>query len=409
MNLEKPTTCEDCLSFLVSNNSLSIEDKGILTSINRQLLKKIALTDRQYALLKGKLLNYKRVWQHNDIAIDDAIDNLKYPLREIDRSHWIKILHYNGEEILGIRFPFNKKVIDRVEELRRLSNQKIADYKDNTHHFALTPKNIFGLVEIANRFSTKFVIHKEITEIYNQLLQYEKDRDEYIPGVYNNIVKNIPEKAIEHLENDIGKCDYDTLALYYDRRYLYDLSMWDMHDVKYSLGKYSSIAQKIIERKQPTYMINRNIVNENDLLSSIIEIKRLPLLVVLDNDTAHDNLLIIHDALKYIIPADQMTVLFRKDGDDPFNEYIRKQKLNNMVDNNTKIVYISSTKLPKPLLSLIVNNTWKPSASLTFNGTKLTYNHVNGFLDNMDLRIVYDATASGFYDRNERKYISADL
>ena len=74
MNLEKPTTCEDCLSFLISNNSLSIEDKGILTSINRQLLKKIALTDRQYALLKGKLLNYKRVWQHNNIAIDDAID-----------------------------------------------------------------------------------------------------------------------------------------------------------------------------------------------------------------------------------------------------------------------------------------------------------------------------------------------
>ena len=130
---------------------------------------------------------------------------------------------------------------------------------------------------------------------------------------------------------------------------------------------------------------------------------------MLDNDTAHDNLFEVHNALKYIIPANEMSVLFRKDGDDPFNEYIKGQGLNNLVDNNTKIVYISSNKLPKPLLSLIVNKVWNPSSSLTFNGTKLTMNHVSGFLENMDLRIVYDATASGFYDRNERKYIRANL
>ena len=117
-------------------------------------------------------MTYGRFWQQNKIDIQEHINNLKYPLREIDRSHWLKILHYNGEEILGIRFPFNKKVIDRIEELRRLSSQKVAEYKDCTHYFALTPQNIFGLVEIANRFNSKFVIHKEITEIYNQL--YEK-------------------------------------------------------------------------------------------------------------------------------------------------------------------------------------------------------------------------------------------
>ena len=117
----------------------------------------------------------------------------------------------------------------------------------------------------------------------------------------------------------------------------------------------------------------------------------------------------MHNALKYIVPNEQMSVLFRKDGEDPFNDYVKNQKLNNMVDKDTKVVYISSIKLPKPLLSLIVNKTWRPNTSLSFNATKLTYNHVNGFLDNMDLRIVYDTTAYGYYDRDERKYIRADL
>tara|TARA_E500000178_G_scaffold78121_1_gene76263 strand:- start:1207 stop:2433 length:1227 start_codon:yes stop_codon:yes gene_type:complete len=408
MKIENPSTCEDCLAFLVSSNKLAIEDKTILTSMNRQLIKKVALTDRQYALVKQRLLNYKRFWQENNINID-SLDNLKYPLREIDRSHWIKILEYNGQSILGIRFPFNKKVIDRVEELRRLQGREPLPYKDNTHFFELTHRNIFGLVEIANRFNTKFSIHKEITEIYNQLLIYDKNKDDYIPGVYNNVVKNIPEKAIQDIQEELGECDYDTLALYYDRRYLYGLTRWDKHDVQYSLKKYSHLSRKIIERSQATHLLNSKLTNMDDLLSAIIEIKRLPLLVVLDNTTAHDTLFEMHNALKYIIPNEQMSVLFRKDGEDPFNDYVKNQKLNNMVDKDTKVVYISSIKLPKPLLSLIVNKTWRPNTSLTFNATKLTYNHVSGFLDNMDLRIVYDTTAYGYYDRNERKYIRADL
>ena len=120
MKLEKPSTCEDCLAFLIGQGAVSIEDKSILNSLHRQLNKKIALTDRQFALLKGKLLNYSRLWQTNNID-ESVFNNLKYPLREIDRSHWIKILRYKDEDILGIRFPFNKKVIDRVEDLRRMT------------------------------------------------------------------------------------------------------------------------------------------------------------------------------------------------------------------------------------------------------------------------------------------------
>ena len=107
--------------FLVQQQVRWIELIKLSKSIHRQLIKKTAMTDRQFALVKQKLLTYGRLWQDNDIDINKYVDVLKYPLREIDRSHWIKILRYKEEDVLGIRFPLNKKVIDRVEELRRLN------------------------------------------------------------------------------------------------------------------------------------------------------------------------------------------------------------------------------------------------------------------------------------------------
>ena len=79
---------------------------------------------------------------------------------------------------------------------------------------------------------------------------------------------------------------------------------------------------------------------------------RLPIIIALKNNDAHDPLFELHNALKHIVPNEQMTVLFRKDGSDPFNDYVRNQGLNNKVDNNTKIVYISSNKLPKFIASI---------------------------------------------------------
>jgi len=407
MKLEKPSTCEDCLSFLLKEGQASIVDKGILVSINKQLSKKIPLTDRQYALLKGKLLNYTRCWQENDID-ESVFDVLKYPLREIDRSHWIKILEYQDNEVIGIRFPFNKKVIDRIEDLRKLDthNQKSHYYKDNTHCFPLTPKNIFEVVEIANRFNTKFTVQDDIINIYNQLVEYEKNRDDYIPGVYDYTVSNIPDIAKEDLKNQLGECDKDTLSLYYDRRYLYGLQEFNEHLVNESIKQHSTVAQTIIKRDNAVVLLNNKSVNLNDLLSAIPEINRLPMLVSLNPHNAHDTLFAVHNILKHIIPTEQMSVMFRKPGNDPINDYIKEQKLNNMVDKHTKVVYISSIKLPKPLLQA----DWKASCVLSFDSSKLTFNNVTNYVDGFDLRITYDEIAiGGLWDRGERRYLRANM
>jgi hypothetical protein len=408
MKLENPSTCEDCLSFLVESGKMEIVDRTILRSIDRQISRKTAMTDRQFAVVKQKLLTYGRLWTEHNIDIRKHVNVLKYPLREIDRSHWIKLLEYNGEEVIGIRFPFNKKVIDRIEELRRLDthNQKSHYYKDNVHCFPLTPKNIFEIVEIANRFSTKFAVQDDIINIYNQLLEYENNRNEYVPGVYDYEVCNIPDVAKEDLKNKLGECDKDTLSLYYDRRYLYGLQEFNQHLVNESIKQHSTIAQTIIKRDSAVVLLNNKSVNLNDLLSAIPEINRLPMLVTLNPNNAHDTLFAVHNVLKHIIPTEQMSVMFRKDSNDPINDYIKQQKLNNMVDKDTKVVYISSNKLPKPLLQA----NWNASCVLSFDSSKLTFNNVTHYVEQFDLRITYDEVAiGGLWDRRGRRYIRANM
>ena len=408
MKIENPATCEDCLSFLVESGKMENVDRTILRSIDKQISRKTAMTDRQFAVVKQKLLTYGRLWTEHNIDIHKHVNVLKYPLREIDRSHWIKLLEYQGEEVIGIRFPFNKKVIDRIEDLRRLDihNQKSHYYKDNVHCFPLTPKNIFEVIEIANKFKTKFSVHKELSDIYNRLVEYENNRDDYIPGVYNYTVCNIPDIAKETLKNELGACNEDTLSLYYDRRHLYGLKEFNHNLVNESIKNHSIIAQNIIKRTSAVVLINNKTVNLNDLLLAIPEINRLPLLVTLKPDTAHDQLFTVHNILKHIIPSEQMSVMFRKDGNDPFNEYIKEQKLNNLVDKDTKVVYISTVKLPKPLLQA----DWRASCVLSFDSSKLTFNHVTNYIDRFDLRITYDEIQTGGqWDRQERKYIRANM
>ena len=187
---------------------------------------------------------------------------------------------------------------------------------------------------------------------------------------------------------------------------MYGLQEFNQHLVNESIKQHSTIAQTIIKRDSAVVLLNNKSVNLNDLLSAIPEINRLPMLVTLNPNNAHDTLFAVHNVLKHIIPTEQMSVMFRKDGNDPINDYIKQQKLNNMVDKDTKVVYISSNKLPKPLLQA----DWNASCVLSFDSSKLTFNNVTHYVEQFDLRITYDEVATGgLWDRRGRRYIRANM
>ena len=79
---------EDCIELLVGLQSdpniiaeCKPEDYKILTSIGRQVFKGIGLTDRQYALVKTKLIEYSDMFNYN---LEVSFNTLRIPLRELN-------------------------------------------------------------------------------------------------------------------------------------------------------------------------------------------------------------------------------------------------------------------------------------------------------------------------------------
>ena len=417
---DTPKTIEDCLSLLTGiiipkpsfpkeqdfGYVIKSSDASILKSIAKQLSKGIALTDRQHALVKRKLIDHTNEFTKNGVDLNSCIDNLKYPLREIDRSHWLKILTYNDEDWLAIRFPFSKKIIDRIQELQSLQSiplNKKPPYKDHTHFFAFTPKNIFSLMQIAKKFDTKFSVHTEIKDIYAELLDYADNEDQYVPGIYNNNITNLPEAACKYLIQDVGKCNDKTLCLYYDRRHLYGLKHFDKDKVKLSMERKTPLTIKIMKRDTATVLIPSNKYRFKEIVDSIIELKRVPFVLVISPKNAAEQLESTHSVLKNYFDDKDMSVLFRlEDKSNPFNKYIWKNKLNNSVAKNTKIVYISSNKLPKPLLKA----DFIPKMVLSYGGKGLNFNNVTQYAQQFDLQTIYeDASTSTYWNKTERKLV----
>ena len=101
----------------------------------------------------------------------------------------------------------------------------------------------------------------------------------------------------------------------------------------------------------------------------------------------------ITKGLTNIFFKEDMSVLFRteNDVDKGFNDYIKLTKLNNPLDINTKVVYISANKFPKPLLK----SNWKPNAVLCMGSQRLN-DKVRDYINALDLIIHYDTEVSPF-------------
>jgi len=103
-----------------------------------------------------------------------------------------------------------------------------------------------------------------------------------------------------------------------------------------------------------------------DLLNALWSLDRLPLLVILNENTAEQSLheLILH--FRDILPTESHSVLFRmEEKDHGFNQLIHDRKLNNWLDKETNIVYISNKKLPK----LLLKTDWTPRGILSYDSS----------------------------------------
>tara|TARA_B100000902_G_C27203437_1_gene860302 strand:- start:26 stop:1192 length:1167 start_codon:yes stop_codon:yes gene_type:complete len=348
-------TIEDCLELLAGfrkesdNFSLMKEDYTIMHSIARQVFKGTALTDRQFALMQTKLLAYKDQFDNADIPLE--INKLRHPLREINREKYIRL----ENDKVKVRFPFKKSDIMLINEISHKAKGYNHKKGSHEHFFDYTELNVLNIL---NRFAGKsFKIDTELVEVYHEMKHMEAQKEKYVPGIFDMQIRNVNQSAKELMESDIGKLNDDTFLKYADRKFKYGLAHIDVLDPK-------NITESIAFRNTVVYESKPSIETLDQLLGSLWQLDRFPMLVILSKDKAE---LQLHSMLTYyrdILNSDQQSVLFRLDDKNAgFNHLVKDRKVNNWVDKSTKIVYISKDKLPK----LLVNCECKPTVALCFD------------------------------------------
>lgn len=385
---------EDCLELLVGlqddpNNEFNLleVDGTILSSIGRQVCRGIALTDRQLDVVKHKLTTTYRTQFKNYKEFDKCLGILRMPLREIDRTHYIKIVKEKDEHKIFIRFPFSKRLISSIESIATKCRKEYShDKGSHIHKFKLNENTVFHVMEeLQNKKS--FIIDEDIITFYTKVKDIRNTPENYIPGVYKSKLKNLPQRSIDYIITNIGDPKDTELFKFKDNSLKYGLEHFDQADLDQSINVLSPLTQKIVRRKNNIVFIDKRTWSLNAITAALLELDRFPLLIVLPEDTAHDEIVKTHDEFKGFILNSEISVMFRLDNDaegTPFNEYVKSKHINNKVANHTKIVYISNNKYPKPLIA----SSWNSNTVLYIGSNR------NSKVDNIafenDLVIHYD-------------------
>jgi len=396
----KNLTIEDVVEVLVGYQEHNCEHKfviqksdfNLLTSLGRQTVRAIPYTDRQYALVKDKLLAYVDQFESNGFAdIQSNFKNLRMPLREIDRSRWIRFETTSNGDMIAVRFTFQKKLISALESITPKSVHY--DKIKKTHYFAYNEKNLHCIISaLADK---GFEVQPELQEKYEILEMMNKNKKDYIPGIYSLSLKNLNEKAINYMVSTIGdKPNISNLAKYRDRESLFGIKHFDQPDLDNSINMYTSLSQKIIRRTNSKILIDPTEYPFDRVAESLLELSRYPILVVLNDNNDFDNLTKVHQSFRNIFNEDDFCTLYRKDNNTPdnvaFNNYIKGNKLNNSLALSSKVVYTSINKMSKVLLQ----SEWKPQCAL-FMGS-IRSNTIDPYINELDLVIHYDVESSQF-------------
>ena len=326
-------------------NVIGLNDYKILESIATRLYyNQDRLTEKQ-AILVVKLLKKNRdVIRPHLPSIDQLLENpqWQHPFRVIPT---IKKISIDGAHIL-VEFPYEQ---DLVEALRG-RNQDVHpihagawDHEVRKWKFQLTETNIewLGNFLLTKGFDADEKFQQLYAEVIDVIHNIENRLPMIVPTSSGFAIKNAHPKVPQPETNNLAE------VLFWARDY--GITTWD-----------DSIGSRIKSELHPiTYKIlsagvKRPWVNslENGIEGFADALKYGgPVLIVIPGGSELESVVKWATfAASLGIKEENMSVMFRLPNEQAdFNTYVRDSNLNNPVDENTKIVFVS-TKITKPLV-----------------------------------------------------------
>ena len=330
--------------------------QSLFYSFSEQMIT-YGLTEKQKKLCVSILQKYVKELS-NDLNIDaDFVlkSNLwRTPSRHISTLRQIKIIKKDGRNAHIILFsPYDSNLVKIIKDYKSLNETpqtgvSLWNSENKSWEFPLCEQSVkfFATTSVFRSFD----VDPEMFELYQDILEIEKNIENYVPMVtvnskgqfsYVNVSKNIPQPESTDVIN----------VLLHARKY--GITMWsDCVNEMLQSNCSSKLVKKFLELDYQEKISP----NTGELLLDDIE----PLI------KAYENILFIipvNNEIKYVkkineflmkcnYDTDQISVLFRLENSvdtKGLNNYIKESQLNNELSDRIRFVLVGS-KLPKPLM-----------------------------------------------------------
>lgn len=347
-NIEDLVThiCDQSSSKHISD--LDQRDRTFLFSLSSQFKKSLALTVNQANLLMKILKEKKNVI--NEISVHCyLIENpvFKYPFRTVDTSRTISLITHNNELCISIKFPYDRKMRDTVTGLvsgRYGYNKNLRSYV-----YPFSTENLYNILINDNIRNYGFNIHESIKNLYEKIAKIKDEGDLYKPLLdYDKdlVVKNSNKFVTKYFEDNkkenilhnlfIGK----TIGLTPGKKLIEKINSMNFDT-------------KVVEILLDSHHRFATTVNSSLVINFIKSVEQYPILFILEEDQhLHTSLSSWHQLLSNIgVKNSEISVLSRSADNQSFNTYIKDHQLNNLVVDETKVVFIKN-KIPKVLYKI---------------------------------------------------------
>jgi len=360
------TTVDNLLLKITNSTGVSLEDKipakeaRILISLANSINTHLYITENQSKLLI-------KILQENTQKLTEFSEEINQVLLEpvwsksFRRIEDIKKLYIDGDDpdslSLVVEFSFNAKIRAILQEIAKKCDNLMTESNGKKYVADLTEKNIVTLVETLSPYN--FEIDTLIKSHYELIKSWSISdiRDQFL-------ITNIEHKNFQKaITDDLG------LSTAIDQNIINDRSTRYQYQLENVRNFGENLIENIANRSKPRIHIDKKQHSMTEVIESLINLKRLPILVVFDtlvNNKYLENLEILSESLEKNGIVDNIGIYFRLPNDEvgkQFNQLIKDKQYNYPLDNTTQVAGVMSGKLPK----FFLKNAWRPMSVIALD------------------------------------------
>lgn len=353
-------------------------DSKVLRSLATATTAPNFITENQARLLLKILKEHQEKIVAFQEELQTVLENPSWSrsFRQIDRTKKCYISNYEDLPVLTIEFAFSSTIRKTLSSLGKKVSNLVQAVPGKVYRASLTEQNIIELVDVLSKL--EFEIDEKIQNYYNTIKSWSENdiRNQFkIDTItHSNFQK--------HITDDLG------INTSIDQNIINDRSVRYQYFSEKTEKNPENLTEQIATRSSTKIWINKKEVSLTNIIDSLGQLRRFPMLVIFDSNDPKkclEELSNLSESLEENNINNQVGIYFRLDNNGigkEFNQMIADKQYNCQLDTTTKIVGIANGKIPKFLLK----SSWKPMSVVSI-GKLLNHNKTSVYTNCCDLVI----------------------